>query len=175
MQHDEVNKLYFRANNRDLPFPSMHIRKTDMDLDLARTPKKLVSYDLFYKWVERQKELEPIFLMTDNRDTQQHFQEKYNAPRYPIEKILVYHNISDEVVQEEVSGEWTPNMILKGRIKDESSMKKSSAKTVAVDHRFTSLEHAVLDVFIAAHAWDFRPAPFSSVSDLVKMMNYLHR
>jgi hypothetical protein len=40
--------------------------------------------------------------------------------------------------------------------------------------RSTSLEHAVADIFVAAHAAEFRPASFSSLSDLVKMLKLLH-
>lgn len=43
--------------------------------------------------------------------------------------------------------------------------------TLAEDHRFTSLEHAVIDVLIAAHAKNFKPAMFSSLSDLVKIFS----
>mmetsp|Transcript_9311 Transcript_9311/g.13934 ORF Transcript_9311/g.13934 Transcript_9311/m.13934 type:complete len:348 (+) Transcript_9311:2406-3449(+) len=153
---------------------SMHIRKTDLDLDLQRTPKKLISYDLFYRWVEKQKTTEPIFLMTDNRQTQEHFQIKYNTPFYPIQKILVYSNITDDGIVQNDTMIMTDTM----QISDRRYRKQQHHRKrlpLAVDHRFTSLEHAIIDILIAAHAWDFRPAPFSSVSDLVKMFNFLHR
>ena len=38
-----------------------------------------------------------------------------------------------------------------------------------LDHRYTSLEHTLIDVLIAAHAISFRAAAFSSLSELVWM------
>jgi hypothetical protein len=132
----------------------MHIRKTDLDLDLLRQPKRRSTYELFYRWVEKQALNESVFLMTDNRPTQRHFQMRYNSHNYCLDKIKVFRNISDDpTAANSVSGN----------------------NSLAVDHRFTSLEHAVVDIFIAAHARDFRPCPYSSVSDLVKMLNFLHR
>ena len=153
----------------------MHIRKTDLDIDLSRTPKKLISYDLFYRWVEKQKHNEPVFLMTDNRQTQMHFQNKYNTAEYHMQKILVYSNISDDRLFEfgnQTSADKQQVGVKRGR---RHKQQQQQQQALAIDHRFTSLEHAALDVFIAAHAWDFRTSPFSSVSDLVKMMNFLHR
>ena len=153
---------------------SMHIRKTDLDIDLSRTPKKLVTYDLFYRWVEKQKHNEPVFLMTDNRQTQIHFQNKYNTLEYPMQKILVYSNISDDRMFE-ISNQTTAEKQIVFKRGRKQKQQQQQQQPLAIDHRFTSLEHAALDVFIAAHAWDFRTSPFSSVSDLVKMMNFLHR
>ena len=85
--------------------------------------------------------MRPVYLLTDNPDTQELFIQKYG-----IHRILVFQNISRP----------PPNASL------------------AVDHRFTSLEHAALDIIIAAHATKFKPAAFSSVSDLVKTFNALH-
>jgi hypothetical protein len=104
----------------------MHIRKTDLDLDLLRQPKRRSTYELFYRWVEKQALNESVFLMTDNRPTQRHFQMRYNSHNYCLDKIKVFQNISDALLSVET-------------------------------------------------ARDFRPCPFSSVSDLVKMLNFLHR
>lgn len=58
-----------------------------------------------------------------------------------------------------------------------SALLSTSAATTAVaaiapvleeDHRFTTLEHTLIDVIIAAHAREFKPSGFSSLSDLVK-------
>ena len=126
----------------------MHIRKTDMDLDIARSnPKRKITYDLFFKWIDKQPVQEPVYLMTDNYNTQKLFQNKYSN-----NKIYVYSNISN------------PLLLL-----------LSSLSSLPTDHRFTSLEHTIIDILIAAHARDFRTSPFSSVSDLVKMFNFLHR
>jgi hypothetical protein len=64
----------------------MHIHKTDMDLDLARTPRKLPSYELYYRWVEKQPKYESIYLMTDNAVSQKLFQKKYNTDNYMYNK-----------------------------------------------------------------------------------------
>ena len=41
--------------------------------------------------------------------------------------------------------------------------------TLTEDHRFTSLEHTLVDVLIASHSQTFKPAMYSSLSDLVSM------
>lgn len=42
------------------------------------------------------------------------------------------------------------------------------------EFRYTSLEHTVMDIYIAAHATQFRPAGFSSISEFVRTINALH-
>ena len=42
-------------------------------------------------------------------------------------------------------------------------------KLLTDDHRFTSLEHTLIDVLIAAHSKNFKPGIYSSLSDLVSM------
>ena len=42
-------------------------------------------------------------------------------------------------------------------------------KGLADDHRFTSIEHTLIDVLIAAHSKTFKPGIYSSLSDLVHM------
>lgn len=132
---------------------AMHIRKTDMDLEL--NPRRRSSYDHYYRWVDSRPDGEPVYLMTDNPGTQRHFLDKYGT-----QKIRVYANIS------------SPDAAANDTSTADGAV---PVKKLAVDHRFTTLEHAAVDVLIAAHARDFRPAPFSSVSDLVRMMNFLHR
>ncbi len=41
----------------------------------------------------------------------------------------------------------------------------------AEDHRYTTLENTVIDIVIAAHARQFKPAIFSSMSELVSTMS----
>lgn len=138
---------------------SMHIRRTDMDLALDH--KKRMSYTHYYRWIAALPDTQPVFLMTDNSASQLHFQEKYGADR-----ILVYANISSPntpTVPQTASNETGTNSTNTVPIK------------LAVDHRFTTLEHALVDILIAAHARDFRPALFSSVSELVRTMNFIHR
>ncbi len=140
---------------------AMHIRRTDMDLEL--NPKKRSGYDHYFRWVESQPPLEPVYLMTDNPGTQQLFLDKYGTS-----KILVYANIS-AVDGGGIEGSSAPLQ------HSQSTAPASSPKKLAIDHRFTTLEHTIVDVLVAAHARDLRPAPFSSVSDFVRMMNFLHR
>ncbi|RYG65002.1 hypothetical protein EON64_12830 [archaeon] len=49
-----------------------------------------------------------------------------------------------------------------------------NASQMSSEFRYTSLEHTVMDIFIAAHATQFRPAGFSSISDFVRTLNALH-
>eukprot|EP01031_Cornospumella_fuschlensis_P039319 gene39319-47858_t len=46
--------------------------------------------------------------------------------------------------------------------------------TLSSEFRYTSLEHTVMDIYIAAHATQFRPAGFSSISEFVRTLNGLH-
>lgn len=48
-----------------------------------------------------------------------------------------------------------------------------TAQPLAEEHRFTTLEHTLIDVIIAAHARDFKPSPFSSLSDVVRMFEHI--
>lgn len=137
---------------------SMHIRKTDMDIELPE--KKRSGYELYYSWVEKQKKDEPIFLITDDPKTQLHFVMKYGP-----DKIKFYKNMTDPSTDARL------NSLTNGP----RAHTAVDQLPLAVDHRFTTLEHAIVDVMIAAHGWDFRTTPFSSVSDLVKMFNLLHR
>ena len=45
----------------------------------------------------------------------------------------------------------------------------SSAPRLREDHRYSSLEHTLIDVLIAAHSKKFKPSTFSSISDLVNI------
>ena len=46
-------------------------------------------------------------------------------------------------------------------------MTPKSNETKPVDFRYTSLEHTIIDVLVAAHAKTFKPSLYSSLSDLV--------
>lgn len=150
----------FVNNHAICNMTSMHIRKTDMDLELSA--KKRSGYDHYFKWVDTRPVGEPVYLMTDNPGTQRTFLDKYGT-----EKIRVYANISFPEHQVPV------NALISASLNVSNSV--GVMTKLAVDHRFTTLEHAIVDILVAAHARDFRPAPFSSVSDFVRMMNFLHR
>ena len=145
---------------------SMHIRKTDMDLEL--NAKKKSGYDHYYKWVDTRPPEEPVYLMTDNPNTQRHFIEKYGR-----NKIFVYKNISSVESQVPIS------QLVTAATPSAAAASVSSVppetKKLAIDHRFTTIEHTIVDILISAHARDFKPAPFSSVSDFERMLNFLHR
>jgi hypothetical protein len=73
------------------------------------------------------------------------FAQSHLIEKYGKEKIIVYRNIT---------GTSRPDYI-----KDTDAF------------RFTTLEHTVIDVFIAAHAKVFKPSGYSSLSDLVFKMS----
>jgi hypothetical protein len=52
-----------------------------------------------------------------------------------------------------------------------SNFQSKKGKKLAADHRYTSIEHTLIDVLIAAHSKTFKPGAFSSLSDLVSMFS----
>ena len=46
-------------------------------------------------------------------------------------------------------------------------------ETLAEDHRYTTLQNTLIDVLIAAHAHHFKPASFSSLSELVSTFSHI--
>jgi len=162
----EIDSLVetFVYNHDVCNMASMHIRKTDMELEL--NSKKRSGDDHYFKWVDKRPLGQPVYLMTDNPDTHRTFVQKYGS-----EKIRIFANISSVEQQIPV----VPTVLAVSATNNASNNVVKTAPQLAVDHRFTTLKHAIVDVLIAARARDFRPAPFSSVSDLVRMMNFLHR
>lgn len=125
---------------------AMHIRITDLEIHLKRK-RKSISIQSYYEFVDSLFQNESVFLLTDNPDTQQMFLNKYGS-----QKILIYstvHNSSDSLI--------------------------SRTKEIPEDYRFTTLEHTLIDVLIAAHAKSFRPSLFSSLSDLVHLFHKIGR
>ena len=51
----------------------------------------------------------------------------------------------------------------------------NSSVGIPEDYRFTTLEHTLIDVLIAAHAKSFKAAMFSSLSDLVSIFANIGR
>jgi hypothetical protein len=49
------------------------------------------------------------------------------------------------------------------------------SQPIEEDHRFTTIEHTIIDVLIASHSKNFKPAIFSSLSDLVRMFSHIGR
>lgn len=153
---EEIVEKYV-ADHRVCNITAMHIRKTDLEHEL--TAKKRSGYQLYYNWIYKQPPQDQVYILTDNPTTQQHFFEMFGG-----DKIIVYANISSPTGLD--VGSYLDNI---------TAVSSVLKKNITSEFRFTSLQHAVIDIFIAAHAWDFRTTPFSSVSDLVKMMNFLHR
>lgn len=135
---------------------AMHIRLTDLDSRL-KTNRKL-SLQHFFDFVENCPAGQQVFLITDNPSTQQLFLSKYGT-----EKILVYENIADSKGAGNVS---TPVVRLHG---------KKDISGVPEDRRFTTIEHTLIDILIAAHAQSFKPSAYSSVSDLVKIFSGIRK
>jgi hypothetical protein len=119
---------------------AMHIRATDLAAQLEKK-KKPINIDSYYRFVESRPSEESVYLLTDSPVIQQQFLQKYGG-----KKILVH-----EVIPVPTSP-------------------SNSTEPVPEDRRYTTLEHTVIDVFIAAHAKAFQGSGFSSLSELVQIM-----
>jgi hypothetical protein len=128
---------------------AMHLRTTD--LDSIMPSKKKINLQAYFKFVESKSPDEKVFLLTDDPRTQRLFLGKYGA-----KKILVFRDIMEQPQQ-------LPLFITDVRL---GSLLNASLP-LPTDHRHTTLEHALIDVIIAAHSKEFKPSPFSSLSDLV--------
>lgn len=133
---------------------AMHIRATDME-KLLGTKKAPGNIERRYWFIESLPSKEKVFLLTDSPEIQQR-----TINTFP-KQVLVYQLISNQTEQRpyDVSGGQTVG----------------KNTTLPVDHRFTSLEHTLIDVLIAAHAKDFRGAPYSSLSELVAIYKSIGR
>jgi hypothetical protein len=133
---DEVSRFVSKHNVCNIS--AMHIRTTDLNRLLVHSRKRPVSIEPYYHFVESLPHDEPVFLLTDSPDTQQSFIEKYGS-----KKILVY------------------SLILRsggrGGRGHHHSHKVDPAHIDAAnislpdDHRYTGIEHTLIDVLIAAH------------------------
>lgn len=143
---------------------AMHIRETDLSLHLLRqyNGKRRVSIQSYVQFVQSRPADEPVFLLTDNPATQAYFLDMFGP-----KKILVYEKITAPINQLPLYV--TNSSFLHHNITAASA--NSSQAHQAEDHRFTTLENAVLDVIIAAHAATFKATSFSSLSELVAMFS----
>jgi hypothetical protein len=168
---------------------AMHLRTTDLSIHLARK-NKAVNIDSYFAFVDSRPADESVFLLTDSPDSQKIFLDKYGP-----KKILVYsvipsadqqkpfifadNSISSDAIGGTVadsSGGNQTSQGLRGRVLNDVSRSKRldtsrNAKKLKEDHRYTSLEDALIDVLIAAHSKTFKPAMYSSMSDLVKLFS----
>lgn len=142
---DEVNQYVLRHNICNIS--AMHIRTTDLSRLLANHKKKPQSLEPYFRFVEGVPSDEPVFLITDSPDTQQTFIDKYGQ-----QKILVYSLIS------RLGDSNRGNMHHHGHHHADHRENNVHRKMVPVnisalpdDFRFTSLQHTLVDVLIAAH------------------------
>lgn len=126
---------------------AMHLRVTDLAIHLARK-KKVVNLESYFHFVESRPADEPVYLLTDNPKSQKLFLDKYGP-----KKIIVYSKITDEEHQQPVA-----SSLKKGDPRGIALVSQPLATTnvtvpqLAEDHRFTTLEHTLIDVLIAAHS-----------------------
>jgi len=116
--------------------------------------------------------------MTDNPMTQQRFIDKYKH------RIKVYNSISTtSLVNKPINITTSPSgiksiqdssIIVLNQTLDEYASPLSNS-VLPIDYRYTTIEHALMDVLIASHAKNFHPAGYSSMSDFTKIMRIMHR
>ncbi len=155
---------------------AMHIRETDMALSLLRQSngRKRHSLQPYIHFVESRPVNESIFLLTDNPATQHYFLQAYGHP-----KILVFSDMNTDLVNKlpmSVRNEQDIKHLYEDPVDREKRKKQEATLTgnqtiLAEDHRFTTLQNTLIDVLIAAHAKHFKPAGFSSLSELVTMFS----
>lgn len=143
---------------------AMHIRQTDMALSVERKSngRRKMSIHGYVKFVESRPPDEPVFLLTDSPETQQYFLNHFGPKR-----ILVYSLMNE-------SSNRLPLRVESRKDIPEASPSQSyvggNKLNLPEEHRYTTLDNAVLDIIIAAHAKEFKPSIFSSMSELVNMM-----
>lgn len=146
---------------------AMHLRLTDMTTHLTKK-KKVVNINSYMDFVESRPADEAVFLLTDNPESQRQFLEKFGQ-----KKILTYQTIAPAAHQRNILGAHGvgPSVKFTGGTTSLAHMDISpsalSNGSLPGDHRFTTLEHALIDILIAAHSKSFKAAAFSSLSDLV--------
>ena len=147
---------------------AMHLRLTDMSTHMSRK-KKVVNVNSYFDFVESRPAGEKVFLLTDNPDSQRLFVDKYG------DRILTYQTITPAAQQRAAvhAPGAGPSVKFTGGLDSVQAMDiapsavNGSSGALPGDHRFTTLEHALIDILIAAHAKNFKAAMFSSLSDLV--------
>ena len=134
----------------------MHIRSTDMEVMMG-SKKAPGDLNRRYWFIDMVPAHETVFLLTDSPEIQQH-----TIGLYP-DKVIVYEAIPNRTNQRPLNS-WY------GQAREDILN-----STLPPDHRFTSLQHTLIDVLIAAHAKEFRGAPYSSLSELVAMYKSIGR
>lgn len=147
---------------------AMHLRTTDLDQVLGE--RKRLNLKAFVRFVESRPHGEKVFILTDHPDVQSFFLEKFGAERVIFYALIHIHPVSaniavDRAILATLSS--SPPLSL------QQNGSTLAAPGLPPEHRYTSLEHTLIDVLIAAHAKVFKPSPFSSLSELVKMFEHI--
>lgn len=147
---------------------AMHIRETDMKESVLKSSngKKKFSLQPYIHFVQSKAKDEKVFLLTDNPATQNYFLKEFPG------QVLIYSSMDSDVVNK-LPMKITNMKDIEHLLKNEKA--NVTTHSMASDHRFTTLENALIDVIIAAHAKHFKPTIYSSLSELVTMFHRIGR
>jgi hypothetical protein len=162
---------------------AVHVRRTDLWDTLSHRIR--TAQDAYFYWVDiHTTENSSIYLLTDNPQTQKDFFVNYGSSR-----VHVFANITSLDGQSEKDSSSAIKSYsldipaaggrgigdLQNLFLGNNPSNESISSTKPSEKRFTGLQHAIIDIFIAAHCWQFRRTNYSSVSDLVLLLRYIHR
>lgn len=162
---------------------SVHIRKTDLLGTLSERQRfRLQTNDVFFKFVDSFPAHLPVYVASDNAASQEEF-----VTRYGSKKVLFYEKISTSSLDHQrrhqqlvstFTGNSTTTTVTSAAIKEvkNNSMNNSLSladMTMPESYRYTTLEHTVIDMFIAAHASHYKGTPYSSMSELIATLSYV--
>lgn len=136
---------------------AMHLRLTDLDKIMGE--RKRLNIHSYFQFVESRPKEEPVYVLTDNPETQALLLSKYGP-----EKILFYEKIAPLEKQQKLYISSTNSS---------ADILRDATDTLPSEHRFTNLEHTLIDVLIAAHAKEFKGSGYSSLTELVNMFDYI--
>lgn len=134
---------------------AMHVRMTDLNKRLV-AEKKNTALEDYFRYVERLPASQPVFLMTDNPDTQQLFLSKYGS-----KKVIVYKKL----VGATVDGVSIP--IARNAV--------NTTGTPPEERRFTTIKHFVIELLIAAHTLQVRQSKYSSASEAILIFKHVFK
>lgn len=126
----------------------LHVRRTD-HLRFAQNFKAgPTSDDEFFHFIDKYPSSTKIYLATDNASTQEIFRHRYG------QRIMVYQPIEADN---------DPNRPL------------STKETGRAKHRRTTLDHAIIDLYLLASCRAFKGSRFSSFSELAQTLGHCAR
>jgi hypothetical protein len=141
------------ASHKICEMAAIHIRRTDLDDYVHHTHQEnhTISDAQYEEFIESLPRTMSIFVMTDNPLTQKYFLEKYGSDR-----VLIYQ----------------PLHLPERTFEDHRHLRIQSRGTRRLTTvRYTTLQHTLVDVMIAAHSATFLGNPVSSLSELVHLVN----